>query len=81
MIRGEHLTLTSENPPASQPNTFKGRIIEVSASRTGFDVLIELGFQLHASVGIELQQSLNLVEGKVIWVHFTETSTQILTAK
>ncbi|MEI6059150.1 MAG: ABC transporter ATP-binding protein [Bacteroidota bacterium] len=80
MIRGEHLTLTSENTPASQPNTFTGRIIEVSASRTGFDVLIDLGFQLHASVGIELQRSLNLVEGKVIWVHFTETSTQIITA-
>jgi molybdate/tungstate transport system ATP-binding protein len=79
MIRGEDLTLSVENYESSARNNFMGKIIEVSGSRTGMDVIVDVGVQVHVSVSKESVQKLGLTEGIKIWLHFKASAMNVIT--
>ncbi len=79
MIRGEDLTLSVENYESSARNNFMGKIIEVSGSRTGIDVIVDIGVPIHVSVSKESVHSLGLAEGKSVWVHFKASAINSIT--
>lgn len=78
MIRGEDLTLSIENYESSARNNFIGKIREVSASRTGMDVIADIGVPVHVSISKESVLNLDLIEGKTIWVHFKASAVNII---
>jgi len=78
MIRGEDLTLSIENYESSARNNFEGKISEVSGSRTGFDVIVDMGVPVHVSISKESLQNLGLIEGKSVWVHFKASAVNII---
>lgn len=78
MIRSEDLTLSVENYESSARNNFIGKIIEVSASRTGIDIIVDIGVPVHVSVSKESVQNLGLIDGKSVWVHFKASAIKII---
>jgi len=78
MIRGEDLTISVENYESSARNNFMGKIIEVSGSRSGMDVIINIGVPVHVIVSKESVKDLGLVEGKSVWVHFKASAISII---
>jgi molybdopterin-binding protein len=78
MIRGEDLTLSIENYESSARNNFVGKILEVSGSRAGMDVIVDIGVPVHVSVSKESVLNLDLIEGKKIWVHFKASAVNII---
>jgi molybdopterin-binding protein len=79
MIRGEDLTVSAENYESSARNNFTGKIIELSGSRAGVDVMVDIGVPVHVSISKESVQNLALMEGKLVWVHFKASATTIIT--
>jgi molybdopterin-binding protein len=77
MIRGEDLTLSVENYESSARNNFMGKIIEVSGSRTGIDVIVDIGVPIHVCISKESLHHLGLTEGKSVWVHFKASAVSI----
>jgi molybdopterin-binding protein len=55
-----------------------GKIIEVSGSRTGMDVIVDIGVSVHVSISKESMQKLGLIEGKSVWVHFKASATNVI---
>ncbi len=76
MIRGEDISVSTENITGSSINNFRGKIIDVAASRTGIEVIVDIGIPVHASV--TKLPNLNLIEGKEIWIHFEASSVTIV---
>lgn len=78
MIRSEDITISTENYQSSALNNLRGIIVEMSGSRNGLDVIVDIGVYLHVMVSRESVQNLCLAEGKSVWVHFKASATNIV---
>ncbi len=78
LIRGEDIFLSNQPVETSAANTFKGIVIEIVPNKTGVDVAIDAGIELHALITRESLEKLDLVAGKTCWMHCKATAVRFI---
>ena len=78
LIRNEDILLSSTTFESSALNNFEGTVVDLYPSRSGMEVLINIGIVLHAQISRESAIKLELAAGKKIWVHFKASSVKLI---
>jgi ABC-type Fe3+/spermidine/putrescine transport system ATPase subunit len=79
MIRGEDVTISAEPVHKYGFNCFPGSIAEIIPWRTGLNVVVDIGIEIHALTGHEVVQAHNLHTGSGCWVSFSDDAVKIVT--
>jgi ABC-type Fe3+/spermidine/putrescine transport system ATPase subunit len=80
LIEAEDIILSNEPFTSSAINNFRGTIIDIIPGIRGTNVVIDAGIRLHSLISGYSLQSLELVEGKTIWVHFKAAAVKFIAA-
>ncbi len=78
LIRNEDILLSTTTFESSALNNFEGLVIDMYPSRSGMEVVIDIGITLHAQISRESALKLELSQGKKIWVHFKASSVKLI---
>jgi molybdopterin-binding protein len=78
LIRGEDIIVSNESFDSSATNNFEGTITEIIPGMRGVDVVVDAGITLHALITAESLASLELREGKKVWIHFKATAVRFI---
>jgi molybdate/tungstate transport system ATP-binding protein len=78
LIRNEDILLSSTTFESSALNNFEGNVLDLYPSRSGMEVVIDIGITLHAQISRESALKLELLQGKKIWVHFKASSVKLI---
>jgi len=78
LLRGEDVFISLDNLPTSATNHFKGTIIDVSPYPSGFEIMVDIGFQVCARITRESLQSLSLRSGRKVWISFKAASVRFV---
>jgi len=78
LIRNEDILLSKDTFESSALNNFEGLIMDVYPSRSGMEVVIDIGIILQAQVSRESVTKLDIAQGKNIWVHFKASSVRLI---
>ncbi|MCX6251389.1 MAG: ABC transporter ATP-binding protein [Bacteroidetes bacterium] len=78
MIRAEDILLSLHRLDSSAINNFEGVVKELIPSRSGIEVLVDIGVVIHALITRESMVHLSLEEGKTIWISFKATSLRFI---
>ena len=78
LLRGEDIFISLNDLPTSATNQLKGKIIDISPSIFGFEVLIDTGTLFYARITRESLQNLALREGKEIWISFKAANVKFV---
>ena len=78
MIRGEDILLSNDTIESSATNNFEGHIVEIIPGVRGIDVVVDAGIRFHALVTADSVASLDLYDGKKIWLHFKATAVKFI---
>jgi molybdate/tungstate transport system ATP-binding protein len=78
LIRNEDILLSPSAFESSALNNFEGKIVDIYPSRSGMEVVIDIGITLHAQISRESALKLELSEGKNTWVHFKASSVKLI---
>ena len=80
LIRNEDILLSSAAIESSALNNFKGQVLDLYPSRSGMEIVIDIGITLHAQISRESAEKLELLAGRKVWVHFKASSVKLITA-
>jgi molybdopterin-binding protein len=78
LIRSEEIILSNESFTSSATNNFRGKIFDISRTRSGCEIGIDAGIRLYATITGESMTSLGLEEGKNIWLHFKASGIKVI---
>lgn len=78
LIRNEDILLSSQSFESSAMNNFEGKVLDLYPSRSGIEVVIDIGVTLYAQISRESTMRLELEAGKNIWVHFKASSVKLI---
>ena len=78
LIRNEDILLSTTTFESSALNNFEGLVTDMYPSRSGMEVVIDIGITLHAQISRESALKLKLSQGKKIWVHFKASSVKLI---
>jgi len=78
LIRNEDILLSPTSFESSALNNFEGTVMDLYPSRSGMEILINIGITLHAQISRESAIRLELAEGKKVWVHFKASSVRLI---
>lgn len=79
LLRGEDIFISLEDLPSSATNKFKGRILDISPSVFGYEVLVDTGgTRYYVLITRESLQNLRLHEGKEVWISFKASSVRFV---
>lgn len=78
LIRNEDIILSSTAIESSALNNFEGIITDLYPSRSGMEVVVNIGITIHAQISRESALKLNLAQGMKIWVHFKASSVKLI---
>jgi molybdopterin-binding protein len=78
LIRNEDIILSSAAIESSALNNFEGIITDLYPSRSGMEVVVNIGITIHAQISRESAIKLNLAQGTKIWVHFKASSVKLI---
>lgn len=78
LIRNEDILLSTTTFESSALNNFEGLVTDMYPSRSGMEVVIDIGITLHAQISSESALKLELSQGKKIWVHFKASSVKLI---
>ncbi len=78
LIRSEDILLSSTTFESSALNNFEGNVLDLYPSRSGMEVVIDIGITLHAQISHESALKLDLSQGEKIWVHFKASSVKLI---
>jgi len=78
LIRNEDILLSPSTFESSALNNFEGKIVDIYPSRSGMEVVIDIGITLHAQISRESALKLELSKGKNTWVHFKASSVKLI---
>jgi molybdate/tungstate transport system ATP-binding protein len=67
-IRGEDVTISKNMTTTSAVNNFRGAVTSLGPARMGTEVMIDIGIPLGVLISDESAASLELSEGKTVWV-------------
>jgi len=80
LIRNEDILLSPTPFESSALNNFEGRVTDMYPSRTGMEVVIDIGIILHAQISRESALKLKLATDAPVWVHFKASSVKLITS-
>ena len=78
LIRNEDILLSSTTFESSALNNFEGLVTDMYPSRSGMEVVIDIGITLHAQISRESAVKLLLARGEKVWVHFKASSVKLI---
>jgi molybdopterin-binding protein len=78
LIRNEDILLSPSAFESSALNNFEGTVLDLYPSRSGMEVVIDIGITLHSQISRESAVKLGLSQGKNIWVHFKASSVRLI---
>jgi molybdopterin-binding protein len=78
LIRNEDILLSPSAFESSALNNFEGLVTDMYPSRSGMEIVIDIGITLHAQISRESALKLELLQGKKIWVHFKASSVGLI---
>ncbi len=78
LIPSESITISNEKQRTSSTNNFKGTIKSIFASRTGKEVIVDIGVLISIFVTSESVARLGLMEEKEIWISFKVNSVKFI---
>jgi molybdopterin-binding protein len=78
LIRNEDILLSASAFESSALNNFEGTVLDLYPSRSGMEVLIDIGIILHAQISRESAVKLKLAQKEKIWVHFKASSVKLI---
>jgi molybdopterin-binding protein len=78
LIRNEDILLSPSAFESSALNNFEGAVLDLYPSRSGMEVVLDIGIVLHAQVSRESALKLKLVQGKKVWAHFKASSVKVI---
>ena len=78
LIRNEDILLSSTTFESSALNNFEGLVTDMYPSRSGMEVVIDIGITLHAQISRESAVKLLLAQGEKVWVHFKASSVKLI---
>lgn len=78
LIRSEDILLSVTAFESSALNNFEGKILDIYPSRSGMEIVIDIGIMLYAQISRESFAKLDLLQGKKIWVHFKASSVKLI---
>lgn len=80
IIRAEDIILSRQRIDSSAVNNFEGTVKDIIPSRTGVEVLIDIGILIHAIITRESLYHLEIAEGNLIWISFKATAIRFIRA-
>jgi len=78
LIRSEDIILSASPIESSALNNFAGTVLDLYPSRSGMEVVLDIGITLHAQISLESTQKLKLTPGKKTWTHFKASSVKVI---
>jgi ABC-type sugar transport system ATPase subunit len=78
LIRNEDIFLSGKEVDTSAVNNFRGVIRDIVPSRTGVEILIDIGIPIFATITRESLTHLDLKENSHVWVHFKATAIRYI---
>jgi molybdopterin-binding protein len=78
LLRGEDIFISLNDFPTSATNQLKGKIVEISPSIFGFEILVDTGTLFYARITRESLQNLSLREGKEVWISFKAANVRFI---
>jgi molybdopterin-binding protein len=80
IIRAEDIIISHNRIESSAVNNFEGTVMDIIPSRTGMEVLIDIGILIHAIITRESMDHLEIAEGKLVWISFKATAIRFIPA-
>ena len=80
LFRAEDVVISCEPIISSFANSFKGRIIHISPTVSGVEVLVDAGIRLTSLITEQSVQKLALKEGKDVYVNFKASAVRFINA-
>jgi len=78
LIRNEDILLSSATFESSALNNFEGKVVDIYPSRSGMEVVLDIGITLFAQISRESALKMKLVPGGNAWVHFKASSVKLI---
>jgi molybdopterin-binding protein len=78
MVRGEDILISEDPVDTSAMNNFRGVVCEISPSKGGMDVVVDIGVEMHAWVTAASVERLHLATGTPCWIHFKATAVKTI---
>ncbi|NOX46943.1 MAG: ABC transporter ATP-binding protein [Chlorobi bacterium] len=78
LFRAEDVVISCEALVSSFTNNFKGKILHISPSITGVEVLLDAGIRLTALITEQSVEKLELKEGKEVYVNFKASAVRFI---
>ena len=80
LIRGEEILVSNDRLDSSAINNFQGVVHEIIPHKAGFELQIDIGFDLYAIItGVSLKH-LDIRTGKKVWVTFKASAVRFISA-
>jgi molybdopterin-binding protein len=78
LIRNEDILLSPSSFESSALNNFEGMVLDLYPSRSGMEVMIDIGTTLYAQISRESAAKLKLARNEKVWVHFKASSVKLI---
>lgn len=80
IIREEDIILSHQRIDSSAVNNFKGTVVDMIPSRSGMEIIIDIGILIHAIITMESMNRLEITEGTLLWISFKATAIRFIRA-
>jgi tungstate transport system ATP-binding protein len=78
IIRAEDITISQSMMPSSAINNFMGMVTGIGPARLGTEVMVDIGVPLGVVISDRSAASLDLTEGKKVWVSFKASALKFI---
>ncbi|MBP6977795.1 MAG: ATP-binding cassette domain-containing protein [Lentimicrobiaceae bacterium] len=78
ILRAEDVIIGRSRPDSSARNNFQGTILDISPCIQGFEITVNIGVHLLATITRDALSSLRLQEGEHIWVSFKASALKFI---
>jgi molybdate/tungstate transport system ATP-binding protein len=78
IFESKDVTLSPDEPHGSARNCFQGTIVDVEPIHLGFEVCVDIGVHLYASVTKASMDQMELRNGKPVWIGFKSTAVRYI---
>jgi ABC-type Fe3+/spermidine/putrescine transport system ATPase subunit len=80
MIRADEVNISLAPVLEKGITCFPGLIAEIIPCRTGLDLVVDIGIEIHTQTSSEVIQALNLQTGSACWVAFCDETVKIVSS-
>ncbi len=78
LIRSKTVSILLHEPEISNMNNFRGTITNVNPKKEGYQICIDIGINLYATITEEAFEKLNIHEGLTVYASFKASSVEVI---